>query len=710
MESEIIVPENRPGSRYIRTRMQFTRTAPNTAEARADVHQMSAGALTTDKPSFWRTVRLALIGTPIPTEQALHERIGKAKALAVLSSDALSSVAYGTEASLAVLITAGVGSMNVNLLLGATVVLLLAIVAFSYRQTIFHYPNGGGSYIVAKDNLNVHFGLVAAAALLIDYVLTVSVSISSGVDALVSSFGQLAPYNVPIGVGLIVLMVIVNLRGVRESGTIFAAPTYVFVGSFMFMIVVGLFRAIASPGGLVHNIAAGPSTIIPNGAFDHLSAFLILTAFASGCSAMTGTEAISNGVPIFKQPQSKNAAQTLIAMAVLLGIMYGGTTFLAWRFGISPQANSNPTVIHQLAQTFFGGWLGWFTYFFDFATTAILVLAANTSFADFPRLSSILARDDYLPHIFSAQGDRLAFNTGILVLASLSAVLLVVFHGNTEALINLYALGVFAAFTLSQSGMVRRWVRTKEPGWRQGLAINLLGALATGIVTIIIGVSKFDRGAWIVVILIPLLYLLFESIHRHYHHVRDVALTIPVRKFNTAKHLVIVPIAQLDNLALRGLAYARALSPYVIAVHVALTTEEAEQIRAKWERLVASSTILRNGPPLTEIEPEPINKESAQAFLGPFTGPELVIVDSPYRALTKPIVQFIDALQRTYPDELITVVLPEFVTTHFWESALHNQTVLRLKLALLGRPHVVTANVPYRLIPGDQPKPARLDG
>jgi amino acid transporter len=704
MESEII--EHRPGRRYIRTRLQFTRTSPNTTEARTDIHLVSAPELTTEKPSFWRRLRTVLIGTPIPTELAMHERIGKAKALAVLSSDALSSVAYATEASLAVLITAGYGAMSYNLLLGASVVLLMSIVAFSYRQTIFHYPNGGGSYIVAKDNLNVHFGLVAAAALLIDYVLTVSVSIAAGVDALVSSFSQLAPYNVAIAVALIALMVIVNLRGVRESGTIFAAPTYIFVGSFLFMIAVGLVRAITSPGGLLHALPAGPSNFIPHGAVDHLSVFLILTAFASGCSAMTGTEAISNGVPIFKQPQAKNAAQTLIWMAVLLGTMYAGTTFLAWRFGISPQVNSNPTLIHQLAQTLFGGWIGWFTYFFDFATTAILVLAANTSFQDFPRLSSILARDDYMPHIFSAQGDRLAFNTGIIVLATLSAVLLIIFHGNTEALINLYALGVFTAFTLSQSGMVRRWLRTKEPGWPQGLAVNLLGAVATGIVTIIIGVSKFDRGAWIVVILIPLIYLLFEGIHRHYHHVREVALTIPVRKFGAVKHLVVVPIARLDNLALRGLAYARALSPYVIAVHVALTPEEAEQIRTDWEHLVTSSKILRAGPSLAEIEPDAAENEPAEGFIGPLTGPELVIIESPYRALTRPIVQFIDALQRAYPHELITVVLPEFVTTHFWESALHNQTVLRLKLALWRRPRVVTANVPY--IPGDQPEPNQM--
>ncbi|HKD76051.1 MAG TPA: APC family permease, partial [Ktedonobacterales bacterium] len=347
----------------------------------------------------------------------------------------------------------------------------------------------------------MHFGLVAAGSLLIDYVLTVSVSIAAGVDALTSAFPALVPYNVIFGLAMILIIVVVNLRGVRESGSIFAAPTYLFVGSFLLMIVVGIIHA-AMNGGLLHNLPPQPSNFP---ATEHLSLFLILTAFASGCAAMTGTEAISNGVPIFKPRQEKNAAATLVMMATLLGIMYAGTTFLTWRYGISPQQNSNPTVDSQLASLFFTGWFGWFFYVIQFATALILVLAANTSFADFPRLSSILARDEYLPHIFSRQGDRLVFNTGIIVLGILSAVLLVIFSGNTEALINLYALGVFTAFTLSQSGMVRRWLRTREPHWRRGLAINAFGALATGIVTLIIAVSKFDRGAWIVVILIPLL-------------------------------------------------------------------------------------------------------------------------------------------------------------------------------------------------------------
>lgn len=681
---EVVASHRQTGVRYVR------RVMPDVAEIAADsgddTVEVSATELAPARATALRRLRAVLIGAPIPTERALHERIGRFKALAVLSSDALSSVAYGTEASLAVLVAAGAAAMGFNLALGATVVVLLAIVAFSYRQTIFHYPNGGGSYIVAKANLNVHFGLVAAAALLIDYVLTVSVSISAGVDALVSAFPALAPSAVSIGVALIVVMVVVNLRGVRESGAIFAAPTYLFVGSFLLMLLLGLGRAILH-GGLLHALPPAPSNIPMTG---RLSVFLLLTAFASGCSAMTGTEAISNGVPIFKAPQARNAAQTLTIMALLLGIMYGGTTYLAWRFGVAPQANSNPTLDSQLAALVFHGWLGWFYYVFQLATTLILVLAANTSFADFPRLSSILARDDFMPHLFAAQGDRLAFSAGIMVLGALAAVLLALFNGSTDALINLYALGVFTAFTLSQSGMVRRWLRTREPGWQRGLAINAFGAVATGIVTAIIAVSKFDRGAWVVVLLVPLLYLLFRAIQHHYAGVREEVSHVPVHPANATHHLVVVPIAGLNNVAKRGLAYARSLSPYVLAVYVSTSPEEAATVRADWEHLVHDEGFLAGGPPV-----EALDGELEETCFGAVTGPELVLIDSPYRELTTPVLHFIDKLRRSSPDDLITVVLPEFVISHPWEAILHNQTALRLKLALWRRSQIVTANVPY---------------
>ncbi len=664
------------------------------------VREINANEVEASEKGFLRRSIGVLIGKPIPTDAAMTERIDRIRALAVLSSDALSSVAYATEASLAVLITAGRGALSANIPLGILVIVLLALIAISYRQTIFHYPNGGGSYIVAKANLGVSAGLVAAAALMIDYVLTVSVSISAGVDALTSAFPDLFAYSVWIGLALIGVMIIINLRGVRESGTIFAAPTYLFVGSFLLMIVIGAVRAFMN-GGLLQAVAAGPSTILRDPAHSlatqHLGFFLILTAFASGCSAMTGTEAISNGVPIFREPQSRNAAQTLSAMALLLGIMVAGTTYLAWRYGLSPQANSNPTLISQMARLLFGGWFGWFYYVFTFATTLILILAANTSFADFPRLSSILARDDYLPHIFGMQGDRLSFNTGIFVLGSLAGILLVIFKGNTDALINLYALGVFAAFTLSQSGMVRRWIREKEQGWRRGMLINLMGAIATGIVTIVIAVAKFDRGAWVVVILVPLIYILFTKIHAHYAYVRSISDSIhPIVSSEHHHHIAVVPIADVNNLALRGLAYACELTPYVIAVHVSVSRAESDLIQARWNEQVELHPFLRGDDSSAEKhgihDGEPIN----DAMIGNIEGPELIIISSPLRALNRPVLGFIDMLQRQHAGDLITVILPEFVPNNFFESLLHNQTALLLKFRLLRRPHIVTANVPYR--------------
>jgi amino acid transporter len=696
-----------PAARYVRRRVQ-PHIAPEDKPT-----ELSATEIENNRKSLGQRVRGVLIGKPIPTEEAMHERIGVFKALAILSSDALSSVAYGTEASLAVLVTAGVAVSQHNVVLGLTVVLLLAAVAFSYRQTIFHYQNGGGSYIVAKDNLNVHFGLIAAAALLIDYVLTVSVSVSAGVDALVSTFGALARYSVFIGVALIVVLVVMNLRGVRESGKIFAAPTYVFVGSFLVMELVGVVRALLT-GGLFavvppHYLPPAGGAYLPFAETDKLGIFLLLTAFASGCSAMTGTEAISNGVPIFKAPQAQNAAKTLTIMALLLGVMYAGTTYLAWRFGVLPYQNSNPTIISQLATLFFSGPFAWFVYLFNFSTTLILVLAANTSFADFPRLSSILARDSFLPHFFSMQGDRLVFNTGILVLGVLSAILLVVFHGNTDALINLYALGVFVAFTLSQSGMVKRWLRPPHPpntpmpprevGWMRGMLINLTGALATGVVAVIIAVAKFDRGAWVVVILVPLLYAMFQGIHHHYEVTAKLTRELHVeRPAAFGRHIVVVPIARIDSLSLRGLAYARALSRFVLAVHVATSEEEAEAVRHDWQKRVKHERFLRGGP-ANDLMDDADQAPLTNAYLTtPITGPELIIVDSPYRALARPIIDFVDRLRANHPNDLITVVLPEFVPTHFWENLLHNQTVLWLKLKLLTRPTIVTVSVPYRLV------------
>ncbi len=703
-EQGIVVPFEKTSNRYVRVR-HIKRGGQADERDATMSERLSAAAIESGEMTLPQRIKKLLIGSPIPTEEAIHERIGKFKALAVLSSDALSSVAYGTEASLAVLATAGVATLQHNLLLGISIVVLLAIVAFSYRQTIFHYPNGGGSYIVARDNLNVHFGLIAAAALLIDYILTVSVSVSAGVDNLLSAFPQIPTalalggwslsIRIVLGLALIVLIVLVNLRGVRESGTIFAAPTYLFVASFLLMIGVGLVRAILA-GGLFHAMPPAP---YPAGTdfrpTEQLSFFLILTAFASGCSAMTGVEAISNGVPIFKPRAEKNAAQTLTMMAVLLGVMYVGTTYLAWRFGLVPNQEQHPTLIAQMAHLFFTGWFGWFFYVFQIATTLILVLAANTSFSDFPRLASILARDQFLPHVFGMQGDRLAFNTGIIVLGIFSSTLLAIFTGNTDALINLYAVGVFAAFTMSQLGMVRRWLRRREPGWHAGLPINALGAVATAVVTAIIAIAKFDHGAWVVVILIPIIYGVFRAIHRHYARIKRSVAEIPVRRPGELRHIMVVPIASLDNLARRGLAYARSLTPLVIAVHVAIDDQDAATVTQQWHDLVKGGRFLRGGPIAEDNAPDDDNVSSHKEEI---TGPELVIIDSPYRALTRPILNYIDMLQRKYPDDIITVVLPEFVITNVWEALLHNQTAFLLKWRLLGRPQIATTNVPYHFM------------
>ncbi len=656
----------------------------------------------------YERVKRVVIGERLSTEMAIHERLTKVKALAVLSSDAISSVAYGTEASLGVLILAGVAAMRTNLLIAAAIALLMVIVGTSYRQTIYAYPHGGGSYIVAKDNLGMWPGLIAAAALLIDYVLTVSVSVSSGIDFLISAVPQLARFDVALGVACIIFILLINLRGIRESGTIFTAPTYLFIFAFLFMIIVGIVHAVLSPGGLLGAVppVATPASRGWSSAAQPFTLFLILTAFASGCSAMTGTEAISNGIPAFKAPESKNAARTLVAMVCILVTLFLGVTYLAWRFGIVPFANQQPTVDHQIAATLFTGSFSWVVYFIDFATLLILVLAANTSFADFPRLSSILARDGFLPHQFAFRGDRLAFSVGIIVLGVLSSLLLVIFRGSTDALINLYALGVFVAFTLSQTGMVVHWHRLREsagPGWRRSMAVNLIGAATTGLVAIIIGVSKFDRGAWIVMLLVPLIVAMFYGIHRHYAfvsaHVKeqgreDTTLT-PIRS-EDVDNLVIVPIANLNPPSLQAIAYAHAISPRVIVAHVAVDPTESERIEAQWMELAARRGGLWDKEAhawsayRAALGQDEISKTYRQ-------GPQFVVIQSPYRALVAPLVAYIDAIRDINPNATVTVVLPEFVPARWWEQILHNQSALRLKLALYSDPGVVVVNVPYHL-------------
>ncbi len=608
-----------------------------------------------------------LIGAPISSARAENERLTKFKALAVLSSDAISSVAYATEAILATVIAAGSGNLWVTLPISAAIVTLLAIVALSYRQTIPAYPNGGGSYIVAKDNLGTLAGLIAAASLLIDYVLTVSVSIAAGVQNLASLFTVLGPYIVIIDVALVVVVTIVNLRGVRESGSIFSIPTYIFIGSALLLIAVGSVKSFF----IQHHGVFGHFPVVPG--TEALTIFLILKSFAAGCSAMTGVEAISNGVPAFKKPETRNAATTLTWMAVILGTLFIGITLLATSYGIEANANGIPSVVSQIAGQVFNGPLYFMYPVFQLSTLLILTLAANTSYSDFPRLASLLARDNFLPHQFAFRGDRLAFSIGITFLAILASVLLIAFKGDTTQLINLYAVGVFMSFTLSQSGMVRHWwrLRREHKGWQRSMAINGLGAVTTFVVALVIASTKFLEGAWIVVVLIPLLVLMFLGIQRHYNRVEGVRTTdIPIHP-KDVHHRLIVPIAGLDRVSVQSLAYARSISRHVTAVHVAIDLHDADEVRAAWERWQKH---------LTEDEET-----------------HLIVIESPYRSLSRPLLAYIDTVHELFPDDTLTVILPEFVVAHWWEHLLHNQTALQLKAALLFRPGIVVTNIPQHL-------------
>jgi amino acid transporter len=613
------------------------------------------------------SVKRVLIGAPLTSAQAEHERLTKFKALAVLSSDAISSVAYATEAILFTMIAAGSGNLGLTLPISFAIVGLLSIVAISYRQTIPAYPNGGGSYIVAKDNLGTLPGLVAAASLMIDYVLTVAVSVSAGVLALVTLFPQLASYVVPIDVALVIFITVVNLRGVRESGSIFAIPTYIFIGSALLLIIVGSVKSFY----IQHDPIIGNFQFAK--ANEALTIFLILKSFAAGCSAMTGVEAISNGVPAFKKPEARNARITLTWMAVILGTLFIGITLLATSFGVEANTASNPTVIGQIAFKVFTGPLYFMYPVFQIATLLILTLAANTSYSDFPRLASLLARDKFLPSQFSFRGDRLAFSTGIVFLALLAILLLIVFNGITTQLINLYAVGVFMSFTLSQGGMVLHWwrLRREHKGWLRSMIINGLGAFTTLIVALVIASTKFLEGAWIVVILIPLLVLMFLATSRHYQRVeRERISDIPVRP-QDIRHRVIVPIAGLDRAAIQSLAYARSISKHVTVVHVAIDLEDANKVREAWERW--------------------------QKHLAEEEETSLIIIESPYRSLSRPLLAYIDTIHELFPDDTVTVILPEFIVAHWWEHILHNQTALRLKAALLFRPGIVVTSVPQHL-------------
>ncbi len=600
--------------------------------------------------TLWRSAKRVLVGRPLETLHLESERLSKATGLAVLSSDALSSVAYAAEAMLIVLMTAGAAGVGRGLLVAGFILLLLTIVVVSYRQTVFAYPQGGGAYFVAKENLGTGFGLVAAAALLVDYTLTVTVSVAAGVAAITSAFPAAAPHAVALGIGAIALVAIGNLRGLRESGMIFSVPTYFFIGMFALMLVVDV----------VHPFGTFTAATLPVSTGTAVTLWLLLKAFASGCSALTGVEAISNGIQAFRPPESKNAATVMIWMGVILGVFFAGSTIIAHRFGVVPVGDQ--TVISQLAHGAFGN--GPFYYAVQFSTALILVLAANTAFADFPRLSSILATDGYLPRQLASRGDRLVFSNGILMLALVAGVLLEVFGGNTNALIHLYAVGVFVSFTLSQAGMVRRSLKAGER--RVGrLVASSLGTLATAVVVVIELVTKFTEGAWISALLIVALVFIFLAINRHYQFYARQLSSDAWQPEWPDKHLVVVPVAGVSKSTANALAYALLLSPHIRAVAVATDPKQVQRMQDEWD-------LWDSGVPLE-------------------------VVVSPYRAIVRPLLQFIDQVERTEKPDWLTVVLPEVVPARWWHAFLHNQTVYAIKTALLFRKNVVVTTVRHHL-------------
>jgi amino acid transporter len=664
---------------------------------------------------MWQSLKRTLVGNPISSEQAQHERLNKKTALAVFSSDALSSVAYSTEAILLVLLAAGSVAIGylVPIVIGIT--FLLAILTLSYRQTIHAYPSGGGAYIVAKDNLGTQPGLVAGASLLIDYILTVAVSVSAGVAAITSAaqgtrLDFLHEHRVALCIFIVVFIALINLRGVRESGAIFAGPTYLFIFSMLALISVGFFRYYTtgqimptpSAGKVYFDQSVGISTLTGGALL-----WLLMRAFAAGCTALTGVEAISNGIPAFQKPESKNAATTLTWMAIIMTILILGTGFLAYKLNAHP-VGAEETLVSAMARHTFGS--SPFYYFIQAATAAILVLAANTSFADFPRLASLLAADRFLPRQFANRGDRLVFSNGVVILAILSIVLIVIFKGQEQAMLPLYAVGVFLSFTLSQSGMVIHWLRerkaeeakarilkqeeqesahrTEDPGaatharerlralerdrggnWFLSTLINGAGAVITFVVLIVLTVTKFTHGAWAVIVLIPILVTMFQAINGHYKLVA-AQLTLGQAKPDrpAMKHRIIIPVSGIHRGVLPALDYARSLSSnghQITAVYVEINPENTEEVKRQWE-------VWGNGVALK-------------------------ILSSPFRSITKPLINFINEESEQHKDSITTIVLPEFVPRAWWQQLLHNQTALLIKGKLLFSRNIVVTSVPHHL-------------
>jgi amino acid transporter len=599
-----------------------------------------------------------VVGRPIATYLAGHHKFGIFGGLAVLSSDALSSVAYATEEVLRVLMIGGLAAMTHSEPISVLIAILLIAVAFSFRQTIFAFPAGGGAYVVTRDNLGPIAGLAAAASLLIDYTLTVAVSITAGVAAITSAFPSLHVGKTWLSLGLLVVLTTGNLRGLKESARLFGVPVYAFLAVMLTLIATGAARAAA--GSI---LPVEPADVLPTFDTGMVTTFMLLTAFANGCTALTGVEAVADGVPLFKEPAAKNAARTLVLMASFGVTMFVGLTLLAHAYRIVP--SETETVVSQLARGVFGG-RNLFYFAVQMATMLILVLAANTAFAGFPTLASIVARDRYMPRQFANLGDKLAFSNGIVALSLGAATLIIVFGGDQHRLIPLYMIGVFLSFTLSQSSMVLRTTRMKEPGWRLSALVSGFGALLTGVVLVIVTLTKTLDGAWIVLVLIPILVTIFKLTRTHYESVAQQLSLANVNVDTTPHgHIVIVPIGGVHRAVIEALRYASALAKDVRAVYVNVNPDSLVQLKKDWP--VWGSHV------------------------------KLVVLQSPFRSMTEPLLDYIDRMEKEHPDDYITVVLPEFVVKHWWHHLLHNQSALTLKAALLFRPRVVTTSVPFHL-------------
>ncbi len=599
-----------------------------------------------------------LVGDPLKTAQAAHERLSKTLALAIFSSNAISSVAYATEEILLVLILAGSAAVSWSIPVSIAILILTLILTISYRQIIYEYPAGGGAYIVARSNLGELPALIAAGALMIDYILTVAVSTAAGIAALTSAVPSLFPHREALGLTAIIFIILMNLRGVRESGKFFAVPTYFAIGALGLTVIIGTIQSLLGPGAVP---VAPPLTAAQDG-LDGVTLFLILRAFAAGCSAVTGMEVISNGVQAFRAPEPKNAATTMVWMSTILACLFMGISWMAYHYGIL--AKEDETVVSQLARLTFGTGIAY--YAVQIGTMLLLVLAANSAFAGFPHLSSILARDGYMPHQMASFGDRLVFSNGIFILGFFACLLLVIFHGDTHALIPLYAIGVFVSFTLSQAGMVKRWLVKRGVHWRKKLLVNGIGAVTTGVATVIIAMTKFMQGAWIVFLLVAILILMFRGIRSHYKAVSEqVTLTRDSRPPRPRRNLVIMPIGGVNRSVVRAVDYARSWGGEIRAILVDVDKEETALVEIKWAQWGC--------------------------------GVPLVVLPSPYRSILGSILDYIEDLRQKDPECWITVIIPEILPARWWQNILHNQRALLLKGALLFKDRVVLTDVPYHL-------------